>query len=58
MTASPAALALADAALRVARKRAAVLDRMKVAVLAEDSAEVMRLARMLVGIDECEEREG
>ena len=44
--------ALAEAALAVARRRARVLDRMKAALLDGDDGEVLRLARLLTGLED------
>lgn len=55
--ANPEALALAEAALRVARRRAKLLDRMKAALLEGDTEEVLHLARVLTGLEEDEMEE-
>ena len=57
LMADPAARALAEAAMTVARRRAKVLDRMKAALLAGDSEEALRLARVLTGLEEDEPAE-
>ena len=44
--------AIADAALEVACERAAVLDRLRRALLQRDERESLRLARILTGIEE------
>ena len=50
--ASPAAKALADAALVVARRRAHVLERLRAALLDGDDRAALRLARVATGLEE------
>lgn len=50
--------ALLEAALEIGRRRAALLDRLRRALVRDDQAAVVRYARLLTGLDEDTDAEG